>query len=202
MIELEDILKFVRLINEFQAVKRRIFISTESRYENDVEHSYQLGILGWYIVVANKLDLDPTAVLKYGLVHDLVEVYAGDTYAFEPDQAILNSKAEREAAAAQRLEAEFPDFPELYELIHDYETHSNPESRFVYALDKIVPMMNVYLDNGKTWQMEHVTLDMLVNNKADKIARSPEVKIYFDDLVEILSQKEFELFGTKTYEKK
>ena len=62
-------------------------------------------------------------------------------------------------------------------------------------------MMNVYLGNGEAWQKEHVTLQMLANFKTDKIALSPEVKQYFDQLVRILSEKELELFGTKTYEK-
>ncbi len=181
---LGSILKFVKLTNDFQAVARRVLVRNEDRYENDVEHSYQLALLSWYLIDSQKLELDSTLAAKYALLHDLVEVYAGDTYIYEKDKSFLNSKGDREAKTATQLQREFEEFPELHRLIHNYEQRLDGESKFVYALD-----------NGRTWQKEGVTLQMLIDQKTSKVKTSPEVESYFDDLVILIRSKEQELFG-------
>jgi putative hydrolases of HD superfamily len=193
----QNIIKFIELMHQFQKVKRRVLIIGTDAQENDIEHSYQLGMAAWYVVVSQKLHLDPDKVLKYGLVHDLVEVYAGDTYAYDTDQTVLDSKVSREAEAATQLQREFPDFPDLHEYIDGYKHLADAEARLVYALDKLLPMINGYLDGGRGWKKEGVTLEMIKNLKADKIALSPEMKVYFDHLIVTLEKKESELFERK-----
>ena len=171
-----------------------MLVNGEDRYENDTEHSYQLAMLALYIVNSQKLDLNHELILKYALIHDLVEVYAGDTYIYSTDTKEINSKEEREKKAMRQLKREFPEFPELHKIIKDYETKINKESRFIYSLDKIQPILNVYTDNGKTFKQEGVTLQMLIDCKKDKVAVSPEVKIYFDELIKLLKKEEKTLF--------
>jgi len=194
MSNLSDILKFVELTHKFQQVKREILIKDKDEKENDIEHSYQLAMLSWYLINLNNLDLDINKVIKYALVHDLVEVYAGDTPLWSTDQNLKNSKLQREKDAAERLEHEFSNFKDLHYFIDKYEKRDDIEAKFVYALDKILPIINIYLDNGRIWKQRGVTFEMLIQNKVDKVSVSPEVKKYFDDLLTVLQEKQQELF--------
>lgn len=192
---LQTLLGFARILNELQKVERVIRVPDEDRWENDLEHSYDLAMLAWYVVDSRKLPLDRYKVFCYALAHDLVEVYAGDTYIYSKDQAFLDSKSEREQAAAERLAKEFPEVPELHAAISGYVTKKDPESCFVYALDKIQPVIQLYLDNGRTWKEKNVTLEMLYESKKDKVVFSPEIESYFNELMLLLKSKEKELFG-------
>lgn len=166
----------------------------EDRMENNVEHSYKLAMLAWYFISTDNLKLDLGLAIKYSLVHDLVEVYAGDTYTYSTDDEFKNSKKEREAKALKQLEAEFTEFPELIKLIEKYEDKTDPESLFIYALDKIEPIINIYLDGGKTWRNNKITLEMITENKMSKVENCPEVKKYLEQLLELIKQNQEELF--------
>ncbi len=195
---LQKLLEFSKMLNELQAVERVIRVPGSERWENDVEHSYSLAMLAWYIIETEKLALDRGKVFQYALAHDLVEVYAGDTYLFSADKKFLASKPERERLAAERLAVEFPEVPEMHAAIRGYVTKEDPESRFVYALDKIEPLIKLYLDGGRTWKEKGVTLEMAYESKKDKVALSPEVKKYFDEFMELLRREEKQLFGNKS----
>ncbi len=191
---LNSLLSFARVLGELQAVERVIRVRNSKRWENDVEHSYSLAMLAWYILDTEQLPLDRDLVFRYALAHDLVEVYAGDTYLYSEDQALLASKPERERLAAERLLAEFPEVPEMHAAIRGYVTKEDAESRFVYALDKIEPILKIYLDGGRTWQEKGITLEMLYKSKKDKVTLSPEIQPYFDDLIALLRKEEKQLF--------
>jgi putative hydrolase of HD superfamily len=192
--ELEGILKFIKLLHEFQKVERVIYINGSNRYENDVEHSYQLALVGWYIVSSKKLKMNIDLVIKYGLLHDLVEVYAGDTNAFDKDETVHASKIAREHDALNKLKVEFTDFPEMTDLIDQYEAREDEESKFIYALDKIIPPINIYLDGGRTWQKQGITFEQIIENKASKVSAHSEVEKYFNQLKELLESDLDSLF--------
>ncbi len=191
--ELEGILKFAKLIHEFQNIERSLWLKGREHPENDAEHSYQLAMISWYVVSTYKLPLNVDKVIKYALMHDLVEVYAGDTDAFDKDPEQHASKAEREHLALEKLKLEFTEFPEMTDLITVYENREDHESKFVYALDKVVAPINIYFDSGRTWKHKGITFKKLLENKLPKVAAHPEVKKYFDQLVDIL-EKEQHLF--------
>lgn len=191
---LNKLISFVKLLNALQKVERVVRVQGSERWENDQEHSYSLAMLAWYILDTGKFPLDREKVLCYALAHDLVEVYAGDTYVYSEDKELLASKPERERLAAERLVAEFPEVPEMHMAIRGYVTRGDAESRFVYALDKIEPLLKMYLDGGRTWQEKGISLDMLYQNKKDKVALSPEIQPYFDELMTLLQTEEKRLF--------
>lgn len=192
---LTHLLSFTKLIGELQAVERTILVRGSRRQENDVEHSYSLAMLAWYVLDTGKFPLNREKVLLYALAHDMVEVYAGDTYLYTEDKALLDSKPERERLAAERLAAEYPEMPELHAALQAYVARDSAESRFVYALDKIEPILKIYLDGGRTWREKQVTIEMLYENKKGKVALSPEIQPYFDELIALLRKEEKELFG-------
>lgn len=189
---MEALLKFLDLIHQLQLVRRAVLARGEERHENDLEHSYQLAMVGWYLVTSERIALDADRVIRYALAHDVVEAYAGDTPTYGGDR---DEQARREAKAVAKLRREFPEFRELHEAIEGYERRDDPESMFVFALDKLLPVLNNYLDGGRNWKPNGITLAMLEDHKAGRIAISPEVKKYYDEILKKLRDAEGELFA-------
>jgi putative hydrolase of HD superfamily len=178
----------------FGSVERTIDVSGRDRKENDIEHSYQLAMLAWYIADSNNLRLNKELLLKYALIHDLVEVYAGDTFLYSKDQNDHDTKKDREESARVRIEKEFPEFKDLHASILCYEKKEDKESMFVYVLDKLHPVFQIYLNDGKTWKSSRITLEMLIEKKGDKALLSDELLPYWEELLLLLQQKESHLF--------
>ncbi len=193
---LQKLLSFVKLTQNFRDVEREIVFKKSGNKENDVEHSFQLAIVAWYLVDSHKFNLDTNKIVKYALVHDLVEVYAGDTPMNSQDHDYVASKGKREREAEQRITQEFTEFGEMVACIHAYEKKEDKESKFVYALDKLLPVLSIYLDQGHSWKVGKISLDMIIKSKTDKVALSPEIKKYFDELIEILHQEKDNLFSS------
>ncbi len=154
------------------------------RRETDTEHSYALAMAGWFLAqYFPELNID--TVMRIALVHDLLEVHAGDTFAFAND-ATKQTKADREADAVKQLAKEWPDFPDMHAAIHEYETRQTAEAKFVYALDKLMPILLNYLNQGKVWRHHGVTFEEFVVEKESKIPLSPEVDTYYRQLLTLL----------------
>jgi len=183
------LLAFAEVVTQMGRIERHYEFPGTSRKENDMEHSFHLAVLAWYLVDSLSLDLDLGKVLRYALAHDFVEVHAGDTYIYSEDQVHLDNKQERETAAAQRLAKDFPEFGGLHEAIEEYERRDSREARFVYALDKLTPVIAIREDKGLSWQKSGVTLEMIIQNKAPKIALSPEIEPYFKDLLALIEEE-------------
>ncbi len=184
---IHNLLDFISLTIKFRDVERKIYATGTTRNENDAEHSYQLAMLAWYILSQGNYSLDLHKVLRYALIHDFVEVYAGDAWFYRSKEESRKKEA-LEAESAQRLQKEFPEFTDFHETIADYEKRQDPESRFVYALDKLIPILNVYLDGGKNWKKHGVTFDALLEAKTSKIKVSPEVEPFYQELLSILKE--------------
>lgn len=195
-VDIQDLLRFISFANKMTAIERAYRLKDSGRKESDAEHSYQLALAAWYLITKHKLKLNLELCLSYSLVHDLVEIHAGDTFFYTTDDGQQTKKA-REAAALTEIAKEFPDIPDLEKLIHAYEERRDEESVFIYALDKLLPVANVYLNDGKPWQEENVTLAMLQSKKTDKVALHPLTKEYYDQLSHLLESDELRLFGTK-----
>ncbi|MDQ3014260.1 MAG: HD domain-containing protein [bacterium] len=195
MSSLKKILNFVEFTNKFRRLERDLLLSQEKRCENDAEHSYQLAIVGWYIISSHKWKLDINKVLQYALVHDLVEVYAGDTPIYFTDKKQKENKHDREVRAAKQVKKEFTEFKELHSLIQSYESRKDEESKFVYVLDKILPMMVIYLGHGYYWKKKGVTLEMMLEQKVPKVVHYPGLKKYFDEFVKILQRDKNKYFN-------
>lgn len=179
---LDSILKFAELLHEFRKVERMVLSNGTDRKENDVEHSFNLAMLAWYVNQTLDLKLDESKLFKYSLAHDLVEVYAGDTYFYLEEEA-KKDKHEREEKAAKRIKEEFPEFKELHEIITEYEKKENKEAKFIYSLDKVEPLLSIYLDEGVTWRRHKITYEMITTGKAPKVAVDPVVNEIFEELV-------------------
>ncbi|HRN96665.1 MAG TPA: HD domain-containing protein [Candidatus Levybacteria bacterium] len=183
----KDLLEFVSFTHQYQQVKRAILATGENRDENDAEHSYQLAMVAWYVVKTRKLKLDIDKVIKYALTHDLVEVYANDTPFHTKDKTLLESKQQREHDALEQIATNFAEFGDMKELIKKYEEKIDEEAKFVYALDKILPVMNIYLDNGKTWKRDDISYKQ-IRTKDEKIKVSEEAEKLWKELLVLLDK--------------
>jgi putative hydrolase of HD superfamily len=126
-------------------------LAQTERHENDVEHTLSVAYLCWFIHDAYGIDLDLSKILKYALVHDDVEVYAGDVNSFAPANE-RQQKIADEAAAEKRLSQEFEGFPSFISAIHDYQERKDgdQEALFVWTVDKIQALIMDDLDNWRT----------------------------------------------------
>jgi putative hydrolase of HD superfamily len=122
------------------------------------------------------------------LVHDILEVFAGDTPLFVSD-SMKSAKAELEKTALLQLKKQWPQMKLMHQLIDEYEDRKTAESRFIYALDKLVPMLNNYLDSGRNWKRQGVDLDTVKAAKENKISIDPVINEYYEEILELLKRK-------------
>lgn len=150
--KLKKQLKFILVIDNMKNIFRRNLLADGSRRENDAEHSWSLAMLAMLFeeYSAEKVDMEKT--LKIALVHDLVEVYAGDTFAY--DLKGNEDKLERETKAAQKLfEILEPEQGgEIRDLWNEFEEKKTPEARYANAIDRVQPLINNYMTDGYTWK--------------------------------------------------
>ncbi len=178
---LDQVIALIQLSSQFALVQRAIYKTWTERMENDAEHSYQLAFVGWQLNDMLKLWLDSNRIMQYALAHDLVEVYAWDTDAMWTvgDPA---TKAQREHEAFLKLQSEYSSFSSFIETLEKYEARTDEESRFVYALDKLLPAVNIYLNEWRDWKRKNLTLADTKAYKDKKIAVHPEIAKLYDEL--------------------
>lgn len=146
-------LAFLVEADKLKTILRASPLAATDRRENDAEHSWHLALM--VVLLAEYADepIDVGHTMKLVVVHDLVEIYAGDSPVFEPGAA--DDQAEREAAAADRLFGLLPSdqAEEMRALWEEFEAGAAPEARFGRAMDRLEPMLLNWLNDGGTWGM-------------------------------------------------
>ena len=175
---------FMRLLHAFQSVERIAYSADISRRENDVEHSYFLAMLCWYLHDSLQLEYSLEKIFRYALAHDLSEVYAGDTYFL--DAEAQKTKREREEKAVVRIQSEFPEFKDLYTTIETYERREDPEAIFVYAVDKVLPFLINYMQDGAMWKKMGVARDDDYTIKREKIGDQKEARALLEQIIALI----------------
>lgn len=192
-VSLEDIKRlFHKVIIPFHTIERDTTLPLPShRADNDAEHSWSLALLA--IALAPEIDpkLDVGKVSIFATVHDLVEVYAGDTSVWA-DKTQHESKEERESDALARLKTDFPEFTTLFAYIDEYETGLSSEAKFVYALDKFLNLLAIIEDKGYYYRVKHkITKERYLEQLKDhkiKAHTHPVVAQYYDELRELFDK--------------
>ena len=149
-------IEFIITIDEMKNVLRRNLVADGSRRENDAEHSWHLAVMAMILEEYSADKVDVSRVLKIALVHDLVEVYAGDTFAY--DVKGNEDKLDREIMAAEKLFGMLKDGQgdEIRALWDEFEAKETPESKYANAIDRLQPLILNYLTNGHTWKLGDV----------------------------------------------
>ena len=149
-------IEFAVTVDKMKEVLRRNLVVSGERRENDAEHSWHLALMAMLLEEYSAEKVNIERVLKIALVHDLVEVYAGDTFAY--DEKGYEDKEERERAAADKLfgSLESEQSAEFRALWDEFEAAETPESKYANAIDRIQPLILNYLTNGHTWKLGNV----------------------------------------------
>lgn len=184
------LLDLQQMIADFSKIQRVPLLADTMRPENDVEHSFGLALTCWYLLPRIAPHLDESKVLKYALSHDIVEIHAGDTFLYG-DESLIASKPAREQAAIEQLEQDWDDFPELTSLAQGYKDKRDDEAKFVYAVDKLLPVFMVGLSEGKSfYDRHHLTESKVRSKKEASIKTSETIAPYYDLLMEWLIEND------------
>jgi putative hydrolase of HD superfamily len=193
--DLDKLVEFVRFTHQIRLVQRQMLFEDEDRYENDAEHGYQTAMVAWFLIDNDNLKLDKFKAAAIAMVHDVTEVYAGDLI-FSADDKAQTEQAKKEKEAIQKLKERWPNFKSMHELIDEYEGLKSEEAKFVYALDKFLPLVNHYLYDAKAYKKHGITLEDVKHGKTDKVKISPEIYKYYEQIIKIFEQHP-EFFGAK-----
>jgi putative hydrolase of HD superfamily len=154
-------LAFILEIDKLKTILRQTLLTDSSRRENSAEHSWHLGVMALVLTEYAPQPLDVSRAMKMALVHDLIEIYAGDTFAY--DTAGNATKAKREQQAAQRIFGLLPtdQGQELRSLWEEFEAAETAEARYVNALDRLQPLLHNSRTDGGTWRIHSVSREQV-----------------------------------------
>ncbi|HHF2974507.1 TPA: HD domain-containing protein [Vibrio diabolicus] len=155
MERLEKQLALVIELDKLKSILRRTRIkSAEGRLENSGEHSWHVALMAILMEEHANAPVDICRVMKMLLIHDVVEIDAGDTFVY--DTAASQEQAEKEIRAAERLFGMLPSDQEqeLLALWHEFEAAKTDDAKYAKALDRLIPMLLNYHNNGQSWK-EH-----------------------------------------------
>ena len=143
---------FIAEVDKLKRVLRRTSLVGGDRRENSAEHSWHVTLIAMLLAEYSNQPVDLLKVLKMLLVHDIVEIDAGDTFAF--DTVAMQDKAARETAAATRLFGILPpdQGTELQALWEEFDAVATPEARLANAADRLMPVLQNYNNDGGTWR--------------------------------------------------
>jgi len=162
---LDQQLEFLRVVDALKRIERMTRLIQQpgevARRENSAEHSWHLALMAMMLVEHANEPVDLARVLQMILIHDIVEIDAGDTFVYDSNAMI--GKAEREALAAERIFGMLPDDQkdELFSLWHEFEARETPEAKYASALDRLAGMLPNAANNGGTWNEHKVTVEQV-----------------------------------------
>jgi len=181
---LDQQINFLVEIDKLKQILRQTYLIDGSRQENDAEHSWHLAMMAMVLheYVPEKVDL--CRVIQMVLVHDLVEIYAGDTFAY--DAKAHEDKEKREQEAAGKLFSILPSKQgeKLRGLWEEFEAQDTPEAKFATALDRLQPLMHNYYNQGGTWKTHNVRKDKVMQRIEPIAEGAPVLAEYARHLVE------------------
>lgn len=180
--QLEEKIEFIYTLERMKNVYRRTKLLHEARYENDAEHSFHIAAMAYILRDFAPEDVDFERVLLLLLYHDVVEIEAGDTFAYDAEGN--KSKLEREIRAADSLFGILPEASarKTRALWDEFEAQETPESHFALAMDRMQPILLNVATGGNSWNEHAVKMeDVLV--RMEPIKRYPALYDYMYEKV-------------------
>lgn len=172
---LDQQLKFTAEIDQMTSVYRRTLLISGERRENDAEHSWHIAVMALLFKEYCVEEPNVERAIKMCVVHDLIEIYAGDTFAYDPQGN--ESKAGREKAAADRLFAQLPpeQGAEIRALWEEFDAAETTDAKYAACLDRIQPFLHNTLTEGHTWRNGGAVRSQVENRMAIVRDFMPEV---------------------------
>ena len=184
MERLKKQMEFIIEVDKLKDIIRQTNLTNGERKENDAEHSWHLALMAVFLSEYAKEPVDVLQVIKMVLIHDLVEIDAGDTYLY--DEAGNGTKAAREQKAAERIFNILPgdQAEELFKLWQEFEDRKTPESKFANTLDRIQPVLLNDATEGRAWREHDVCIDQIMSKNEYTSQGSDVLWTYIQDVFE------------------
>ncbi|MBQ7904658.1 MAG: HD domain-containing protein [Spirochaetaceae bacterium] len=181
---LQKILSFIVEVDKIKNIMRRTLLVDGSRRENDAEHSWHLAIMAMLLTeYADDKNFTLDKVLKMVIVHDLVEIYAGDTFAFDVKGNL--EKEDKEKQAADKLFGQLPSNQgkQLRKLWEEFDEAKTPEARYAAALDRLQPFIHNLCTEGHTWVLGKVTKEQVYKRSGLAMEVLPALKPWMEEQI-------------------
>lgn len=159
-------LAFALEIDKEKNIFRQTHLSGHGRNENDAEHAWHMAIMAYVLREYSNEKIDVAKVMLMCLIHDIVEIDAGDTYAYDAEN--LKTQTARENAAKERIFSLLPDEQkeELIALFDEFEAFETPGSKFAHAMDNLQPLMLNNSNGGADWKEHEVTAQQVYGRQS------------------------------------
>lgn len=176
-------LRFILELDKEKTILRQTHLTGYRRQENDAEHAWHMGVMACLLKEYANEPFDLARTLLMILLHDVVEIDAGDTYAYDPDA--VKTQREREEKAADRIFGLLPEDQarEFRDLFEEFDRGDTPEARYAHALDNFQPILLNDANNGKDWRLHQVCRQQVEKRNArthegsEKIAQAVQAII-------------------------
>lgn len=182
---LEKQIAFLIEVDKVKNIFRQTYLADGKRKENDAEHSWHLALAAVLLKEHMAEDVDLGRVMTMVLIHDLVEIDAGDTYAYDMEGAA--TKREREVKAAKRIFGILPEDQGIYfrELWDEFEEYETADAKYAHLLDNFQPLLLNDASEGKSWEEHGVHKSQVCRRNA----RIPETsEIVWEKMLEIMDK--------------
>lgn len=158
---LQKQIQFLIEIDKVKNIIRKTRNVSSKRYENDAEHGWHMSMMAIILSEYANEKIDINKVVKMALIHDLVEIDAGDTYLYAKEQS---DKVEKERKCAQRIFGLLPEDQreEFLALWEEFEAKESAEAKFAGAMDRLGPLMQNYYDNGHAWKNFNISSEQVL----------------------------------------
>lgn len=182
---LERQIRFIAEVDKIKNIFRMTRIHDGSRRENDAEHSWHLALMAFLLGEYSKdSNIDLLKVMKMCIIHDIVEIDAGDTFCYDAKGNM--DKLEREQKAAKRIFGLLPEDQgkELHSLWEEFDAMETPEAKFAAALDRLQPVLLNHLNKGGTWKEHHIPKAQVLNRNHHIEDGAPELWEFASSLID------------------
>ena len=178
---------FILEIDKLKAIYRRTMVKNDNnRQENSAEHSWHISLCAQLLHEYAEQKVDINRVIRMLLIHDIVEIDAGDMFAFD-DPSLMAEQEEKEIAAAKRIFGLLPDSQSdgMLNLWLEFEEATSNDARFAKSIDRILPLVQNMANNGGSWAINKVRKSQVIQRNIYLKGLSPKLWVYVNQQIEI-----------------
>jgi len=180
---LQKQLAFALEIDKEKNILRQTHLSGGGRRENDAEHAWHMAIMAYLLREYANEPIDICKTMLMCLIHDIVEIDAGDTYAYDPEA--LQTQRTREEAAKERIFSLLPaeQKAEFAALFDEFEAFETAEAKFAHAMDNLQPLLLTHSNNGKDWRDHGVTAEQIHGRQDQTRHGSERLSVFTENII-------------------
>lgn len=191
MQQLEQQLAFIRELDRLKSVYRKALIKCDNnRFENSAEHSWHIALMAQVLKDYAEEPVDISRVVSMLLIHDIVEIDAGDTFAFAPQQD-LDAQGDKELQAAKRIFGLLPEaqYQQMLALWLEFEQAQTTDARFAKAMDRVLPLLQNIVNQGGSWAQHAVRKSQVIQRNQYLQDMAPRLWVYVSEQIDLAAER-------------